>query len=115
MSKKSIKENEIQFANDFVNRLIELRTSKKVSAREMSLSIGQSAGYINRIENKHMMPSLPIFINICEYLEVSPSEFLSFCDKDNNAETQLLRKIHRLPTETILHLELLVRDLIKNV
>lgn len=35
----------------FVKRLIELRLNKGVSARDMSLSLGQSAGYINNIEN----------------------------------------------------------------
>ena len=35
----------------FYQRLIELRTKKGVSARDMSLSIGQNAGYINGLEN----------------------------------------------------------------
>lgn len=35
----------------FTKRLVELRIKKGVSARDMSLSIGQSAGYINNIEN----------------------------------------------------------------
>ena len=36
----------------FADRLSELRTEKNVSAREMSLAIGQNASYINRIENR---------------------------------------------------------------
>ena len=35
----------------FIERLVNLRMAKGVSARDMSLSIGQSAGYINNIEN----------------------------------------------------------------
>ena len=35
--------------NDFAKRLADLRTAKGVSARDMSLSLGQSAGYINKI------------------------------------------------------------------
>ena len=35
----------------FALRLSYLRTQKKVSAREMSLSLGQNSSYINRIEN----------------------------------------------------------------
>ena len=35
---------------DFIKRLVELRVGKGASARDMSLSIGQSAGYINNIE-----------------------------------------------------------------
>ena len=36
----------------FYKRLIQLRMKKGVSARDMSLSIGQAAGYINALENK---------------------------------------------------------------
>ena len=36
----------------FSERLAQLRESKNVSAREMSLAIGQNESYINRIENK---------------------------------------------------------------
>jgi len=35
----------------FQNRLSELRGQKGVSARDMSLTLGQSPGYINGIEN----------------------------------------------------------------
>lgn len=35
---------------EFRERLISLRTQKDVSANKMSLSIGQSKGYINKIE-----------------------------------------------------------------
>ena len=40
----------------FYKRLVELRLNKGVSARDMSLSIGQSAGYINALE-KNKAPS----------------------------------------------------------
>ena len=43
--------------DDFCKRLIQLRLEKGVSARDMSLSIGQSEAYINRIENRKMLPS----------------------------------------------------------
>ena len=36
--------------SDFIRRLVELRMNKGVSAREMSLSIGQAPSYINNIE-----------------------------------------------------------------
>lgn len=59
----------------FAERLVELRIAKGVSARDMSLSIGQSAGYINNIENKKNLPSMAAFFYICDYLEISPQEF----------------------------------------
>ena len=61
---------------DFVpERLSSLRISKDVSAREMSLSIGQNENYINTIENKKSLPSMQSFFYICEFLKISPMEF----------------------------------------
>lgn len=59
----------------FPNRVSELRTQKGVSARDMSLSLGQSESYINKIENRRTLPSMSGFIYICEYLGVTPKEF----------------------------------------
>lgn len=69
------------FEELFYDRLIKLRTEKKVSAREMSLDIGQSPGYINGLENRNGFPSMQLFFYICEYLGVTPSEFF---DEGNN-------------------------------
>ena len=38
------------YEDEFPLRLAQLRTKKGVSAREMSLAIGQNAGYINNVE-----------------------------------------------------------------
>lgn len=65
----------------FIDRLICLRLKKGVSAREMSLSLGQSPGYINNIENGVNLPSMTIFFYICEYLNISPAAFF-----DTNAQ-----------------------------
>lgn len=61
---------------DFVpERLAKLRTQKGVSARDMSLSLGQANNYINNIENKKSLPAMQYFFYICEYLGVTPQEF----------------------------------------
>ena len=49
-------------------RLAKLREEKGVSARDMSLSMGQNPGYINNIESGKSMPSLSGLFYICEYL-----------------------------------------------
>lgn len=54
--------------SEFSRRLVELRMDKGVSARDMSLSIGQSPGYINNIENGINFPSMTAFFYICDYL-----------------------------------------------
>ncbi len=65
--------------NQFARRMSQLRQAKGVSARDMSLSLGQSAGYINNIESGVNLPSMSMFFYICEYLGVTPEEF--FCSR----------------------------------
>lgn len=72
---------------DFIKRMVELRLKKGVSARDMSLSIGQSPGYINNIENGINYPSMSTFFYICEYLEVTPREFF---DIETTAHLKLM-------------------------
>lgn len=60
---------------EFIKRLVDLRMAKGVSARDMSLSIGQSAGYINNIENGINYPSMSVFFYICDYFEITPKDF----------------------------------------
>ena len=61
---------------DFSLRLAKLREEKGVSARDMSLSMGQNPGYINNIESGKSMPSLSGIFYICEYLGITPKDFL---------------------------------------
>ena len=56
-------------------RITQLRMQKNVSARDMSLSLGQANNYINSIENRKALPSMQSFFYICEYLGVTPQEF----------------------------------------
>lgn len=70
-------------------RLSQLREEKGVSAREMSLDIGQNPSYINRIENEKVLPSMPGFFYICEYLQITPEEFF----KQDVADPILLKEV----------------------
>lgn len=66
----------------FRKRIYQLRILKNVSARDMSLSLGQSESYINKIENGKAFPSMQVFFYICEYFNITPKEF--FDDSSNN-------------------------------
>ena len=72
---------EIVYEEIFPQRLATLRTSKGVSARDMSLSIGQSAGYIFNLESGKSLPSMSVFFCICDYLEITPKDFFDFESK----------------------------------
>lgn len=65
----------MEYEKLFSERLAKLRVKSGVSARDMSLSMGQSSGYITKIENKQNMPSMSGFFCICEALNISPKEF----------------------------------------
>ena len=98
----------------FSQRLTKLRTQKDVSAREMSLSIGQSAGYINSIENQKALPSMAVFFYICEYLGISPAEFFdesNSCPAELQSITEALRELN---AEQLSHLEYIARQMKKN-
>jgi len=58
-----------------VKRITQLRMQKGVSARDMSLSLGQNGSYINHIENGQSFPSLHVLFWICEYFKITPKEF----------------------------------------
>ena len=97
----------------FVDRLTELRINKGVSARDMSLSIGQSAGYINNIENGINYPSMNLFFYICEYLGVTPKEF--FDTESNTPEKirELSEEAQKLSSEQLDHIIAIVKGLNK--
>ena len=83
--------------SSFAARLSELRMQKGVSARDMSLSIGQSAGYINNIENGINLPSMSAFFYICEYLGITPSDFFGADKRNPSKLSQLMESAKRLP------------------
>ena len=70
-------------------RLGSLRTKKDVSARDMSLSIGQASNYINNIESGKTLPSISGLFYICDYLKITPSEFFD----EGNSNPALLNKV----------------------
>ena len=86
---------------EFIERLTKLRMNKGVSARDMSLSIGQSAGYINNIENGVNLPSMTVFFYICEYLEITPMEFFDVDSKDPSKAAELLVAVKGLDSSQI--------------
>lgn len=101
----------IDYIEWFNKRLIELRKQHGVSARDMSLSLGQSESYINKIEKKRTLPSLTGFINICGYFGITPQDFFNTDCVAPQKSAELIRAIEKLPEKQCEHLLLLIRDL----
>jgi len=96
---------------EFSNRLSMLRIKKGVSARDMSLSIGQSPSYINNIETGVSFPSMTVFFYICEYLGITPKEFFDTESSDPVKEKELLSAIKGLSSENLTHLIAIAKNL----
>ncbi len=96
---------------DFSLRLAKLRAEKGVSARDMSLSLGQNPGYINNIERGKAMPSLAGIFYICEYLEITPKEFFDMDAKSPTKATELYSIAKGLSEEQLDHLIALAKGL----
>ena len=87
---------------DFVpERIAQLRTKKGVSARDMSLSLGQANNYINNIENKKSLPAMQSFFYICEYLGVTPKEFFDDENADPTALREFIQEARRLDEKSM--------------
>ena len=102
----------MDYANWFPKRITELRMQKGVSARDMSLSLGQSESYINKIENKRAMPSMTGFFYICEYLGVSPQEFFNIESSAPEKEKELFKALNKLTAQQMEHMLLIIKDII---
>ena len=98
---------------DFSLRLAQLRNKKGVSARDMSLSIGQNHGYINNIESGKALPSMTIFFYICEYLSISPAEFFDTDSKNPVKLQELINDLKKLDDKQLDSIAEIVRGLAK--
>ena len=92
-------------------RIAQLRLQKNVSARDMSLSLGQAANYINSIENRKALPSMQSFFYICEYLGVTPQEFFDEGDACPVRLRELMDEAKHLDDNALGHLLALIREL----
>ena len=107
------KEYDTIFEEEFKGRLIKLRTQKNVSARDMSLSMGQSEGYINKIESGQSLPSMTGFFYICDYFRITPKEFF---DDDVSFPMQiqeLLKDLNGLNDKQIANISAVIKDMKK--
>lgn len=97
----------------FYKRLTQLRLQKGVSARDMSLSLGQSESYINKIENKRTLPSFTGFLYICDYFGLTPYEFFYENTIAPQKTKELLSALEKLSPEQTEHILQVVNDLIE--
>lgn len=75
----------------------------------MSLSLGQSESYINKIENVRTMPSIQVFFYICDYFNITPAFFF---DEEVNTSfvlNELVDNLSKLDDDILNHLLQIVK------
>lgn len=82
-------------------RIAFLRTNKKISARELSLRLGQSEGYINAIENGKSNPSVQMLQYICEELGVSLSDFYDTENQYPDLIKEIIKQAKKLDKKSL--------------
>ncbi len=102
------------FIKDFAKRLNSLRMSKNISARDMSLSIGQSHNFINNIEMGKNFPTMLNFFYICEFLEISPMDFFDYENMNTLGMNDLNLKLKKLDKDEFENISSIVTNLCKN-
>lgn len=99
----------------FRDRLRFLRNERGISAREMSLSLGQNESYINKLETGKTSTTIASFLNICEYLDISPSDFFK-----NDVKTSISTSkeidfyIKKLSSSQVKYIKALLEDLVNS-
>lgn len=62
--------------DDFIReRITRLRLERNLSEYQLSYELGQSKGYIQSITSGRALPSMAMFLEICDYFNLTPTEF----------------------------------------
>ena len=85
--------------DDVIKRINYFRNKSNLSARELSLRINKNAAYINQIECKNFVVSLPVLFSIIEALEISCAEFFSDDYATYQEDKEILALLRALPLE----------------
>lgn len=95
------------------DRIIQLRSDNKISARDLSLTLGQGKAYISQIESGAHLPSFENLFYICNYFKISLSEF--FDEKNDNPKiiNQILQDLKSFDRETLEGIAILTSKLRK--
>lgn len=112
-----MKSNNDMLTEDFFrDRLRFLRNERKLSAREMSLSLGQNESYINKIETGRTSTSITGFLKICEFFNITPIQFFDPSTANTlTDDTEILTYFHQLSSRQSEYMVSFLRDLTDKV
>ena len=97
----------------FSDRLRALRNESNISAREMSLALGQNDTYINKIETGQRSVSLSGFFRICDYLKISPADFFNLEVQNTTYDAKLMEQFKKLSPTQAKHILFVINEMIR--
>ena len=96
---------------EFAKRLTELMSSENKTARELSLALGQNPGYINAICAQKAYPSMEVFFNICEELNITPLNFFDLSTANHSKINELLPYLKEINEDEFENISLIIKAL----
>jgi len=94
-------------------RLAQIRTRRNISARQMSIDLGQSENYITNIENNTSNPSMKMIVNICKYFDISIDEFFEYRTVNSPKLYEAINGLKELDESDFEHIAAIIKRLRK--
>lgn len=83
------------------NKIAMLIKEKNISEYKLSLDLAKSKGYIQGITSGRALPSMQEFLNICDYFEITPSDFFNTSNNKTLKEIELSSYLSDLKSSDI--------------
>lgn len=94
-------------------RISQLCMEKGISEYTLSLELGLNKSYINKITRGKALPSMSVFLQICEYFQITPKDFFDVELSDPCHAVSLFRIASTLTVDQINILKTLAEQMKK--
>ncbi len=84
------------------DRITQLRMQKSVSEYKMSYDLGHSRSYIYNISSGKSLPPMAEFLEICNYLGVTPSDFFNDSNENPILVQSAIEEIKKLDDDDLM-------------
>ena len=84
------------------DRITQLRMQKSVSEYKTSYDLGHSRSYIYNISSGKSLPPMAEFLEICDYLGVTPSDFFNDSNENPILVQSAIEEIKKLDDDDLM-------------
>lgn len=96
------------------DRITQLRIKKGVSEYQMSYDLGHSRSYMYNISSGKSLPPMAEFLEICDYFEISPSQFFNDTSENPALLQTAIEEMKKLNDDDLMLVISNIRRLNKN-